>query len=77
MKKAFLTVCASMLAWSVFAHHAMEYIEVESYITAKQGERVFHLHYDYMVDDSDNPGLDHWEFTPGISYGIVDRLMRD
>lgn len=60
-----------------FAHHAMEYIGMDSYSTPKQGEFVFHLHYDYMVEDKNEPGLDHWEFTPGISYGILDRLMFD
>jgi hypothetical protein len=55
----------------------MEYIEMESYTTARKGECVFHLHYDYMVDDDDNPNLDHWEITPGLSYGILDRLMFD
>ncbi|MDI6774564.1 MAG: hypothetical protein QME60_04100 [Verrucomicrobiota bacterium] len=59
------------------AHHAMEYIEMESYSTAKRGEKVFHLRYDYMVNDGGNPDLDHWEFTPGLSYGITDRLMAD
>lgn len=59
------------------AHHAMEYIEMESYSTAKHGEKVFHLHYDTMVDDGDDPSLDHWEFTLGLSYGIADRLMAD
>ena len=77
MKKVILAVCLGMLAGNVFAHHAMEYIEMESYTTAKRGECVFHLHFDYMVDDEDNPDLDHWEFTPGISYGIMDRLMLD
>lgn len=62
---------------SAAAHHAMEYIEMESYTTARKGEAVFHLHYDQMVDDNDSPGLDHWELTPGISYGIMDRLMFD
>jgi len=66
-----------MLVGSASAHHAMEYIEMESYTTARKGESVFHLHYDYMVDDQDAPALDHWEFTPGISYGILDRLMLD
>ena len=61
----------------IFAHHAMEYIEMESYSTAKKSEFVFHLHYDYMVDDMNEPSLDHWEFTPGISYGITDRIMFD
>lgn len=62
---------------SALGHHAMEYIEMESYSTARQGEFVFHLHYDYMVDNADNPREDHWELTPGISYGVVDRLMVD
>ncbi|MFC1526873.1 hypothetical protein ACFL6X_08705 [Candidatus Latescibacterota bacterium] len=66
-----------MTAGSVSAHHAMEYIEMESYTTARQGEFVFHLHYDHMVDDQEEPGLDHWELTPGVSYGIADRLMLD
>ena len=66
-----------MFASTVFAHHAMEYIEMESYSTAKRGEYVFHVHYDYMVDDTDNPKADHWEFTPGIAYGITDRMMFD
>jgi len=30
-----------------------------------------------MVDDNENPALDHWEFTPGMSFGISDRLMFD
>lgn len=55
----------------------MEFIELESYNTAPQGAFVFHLHHDYMVDDVDQPKLDHWELTPGMSYGITDRLMFD
>lgn len=65
------------LVGDVGAHHAMEYIEMESYTTSRKGELVFHLHYDYMVDDADNPRTDHWELTPGVSYGMVDRLMLD
>ncbi len=59
------------------AHHAMEFIELESYRTTNKGEFMFHFHYDYMVDDAGNPKLDHWELTPGISVGITDRLMFD
>jgi hypothetical protein len=77
MKRFMVVVGVAMLAGSAMAHHAMEYIEMESYSTAKRGESVLHLHYDYMVDDADNPDLDHWEFTPGISYGITDRMMLD
>ncbi len=61
----------------LYSHHAMEYIEMESYSTARNGEMIFHLHFDYMVDDNADPTLDHWEFTPGLSFGITDRLMFD
>lgn len=76
-KIKFLTIACLFLVTYSFAHHAMEYIEMESYSTAKKGQFVFHLHYDYMVDDKNDPSKDHWEFTPGISYGIFDRLMVD
>ncbi len=66
-----------LAALSAQAHHAMEFIELESYSTAPMGAFVYHLHYDYMVDDKDQPNLDHWELTPGMSYGISDRLMVD
>lgn len=59
------------------AHHAMAYIEIESYTTAKKGQSVLHLHYDYIVENRDDADLDHWEFTPGWSYGVTDRLMSD
>ncbi len=62
---------------SLQAHHAMEFISLESYNTAPQGAFVFHLHHDYMIDDRDQPTLDHWELTPGLSYGLTDRLMVD
>lgn len=62
---------------SAHAHHALEYIETDSYTTPRKGEKVISLRYDYMVEDKDDPSLDHWEFTPGISYGITDRLMFD
>jgi hypothetical protein len=64
-------------AGPAFAHHAMEFIEMESYSTARAGDFVFHLHYDYMSDNTDNPREDHWELTPGLSYGIANRLMFD
>jgi hypothetical protein len=68
-----------VLLWvsSAAAHHAMEYIEMESYSTARRGEAVFHVHYDYMIDDAENPRADHWEYTPGLAYGATDRLMFD
>jgi hypothetical protein len=77
LKRLGWVVIVGMMSGSALGHHALEYIEMESYSTTRRGERVLHLHYDYMVDDRDNPDLDHWEFTPGISYGITDRLMLD
>ena len=59
------------------AHHAMEYIAMESYSTARGGQKIFHVHYDYIVDNSANSAQDHWEYTPGLSYGITNRLMVD
>lgn len=67
----------AVLTSEASAHHAMEYIDMESYTTAREGEFVFHLHYDYMVDNAENPNEDHWEMTPGLSWGITDRLMFD
>ncbi len=78
--KLFVVVVWLMVVFTggnVLAHHAMEYIELESYTTAPQGGKLFHLHYDYYVPDKDDPTQDHWELTPGFSYGIVDRLMFD
>lgn len=59
------------------AHHAMEFIETESYSTIPKGGLLFYLHYDYKADDKNDADVDRWEFTPGISYGITDRLMVD
>ncbi|MEN8153197.1 MAG: hypothetical protein ABFR75_04180 [Acidobacteriota bacterium] len=75
--KFFLTFILVFISTTLFSHHAMEYIEMESYNTPFKGEFVFHLHFDYMVENKMNPNLDHWEFTPGISFGITDRLMFD
>lgn len=78
IKKNLVLLCLTLIFVPfTLAHHAMEFIEMESYNTAFKGDFVFHLHYDYMVDDQDNPKLDHWEYTPGLSYGITSRLMLD
>lgn len=62
---------------AAWAHHAMEFIDTESFSTMRRGEYLFHLHYDYMSESKDDPRQDHWEFTPGMAYGISDRLMFD
>jgi hypothetical protein len=76
VKKTALMLVA-LLPLGAFAHHAMEFIEIESYSTPRRGEGIFHLHYDYYVDDEDDPNMDHWEITFGMSYGFTDRLMGD
>ncbi len=73
----FAALAAALLATSATAHHALEFIELESYSTARKGERLFHLHYDFMSEDQNDPRQDHWELTPGFAYGITDRLMFD
>ncbi len=73
----FFTIIIVCSPVTVFSHHAMEYIELESFTIAPKGGSVFHLHYDYMVDDNNDASLDHWEITPGISYGAASFLMFD
>lgn len=65
-----MAVCAQ-------AHHALEFIETESYTTPRKGEKVIYLRYDYMADDKNDPALDHWEVTPGLAFGLTDRIMFD
>ncbi len=83
MKKivTLIIVVASIIMLPVvpylFAHHALEYIEMESFSISPPGSVLFHLHYDYYIEDSKQPGLDHWEITPGISYGITKFMMFD
>lgn len=71
-----ILICLSLLS-NCYAHHAMEFIELESARIAQKGEYLFHVHYDYLVDDSENPDLDHWEYTPGLAYGVFSNLMVD
>ncbi|MEN3044616.1 MAG: hypothetical protein ABDH37_05305 [Candidatus Hydrothermales bacterium] len=68
--KVFLLVAITM-----YAHHSKEYIALESYSTCAKNEKIFHLIYDYYVENKDNPDFDHWELTPGFSYGITDHIM--
>lgn len=59
------------------AHHALEYIDTTSYTLAEKGQGIAYLLYDHKADDTNDPGWDRWEFTPGISYGVTDWLMVD
>jgi hypothetical protein len=80
MKKYLIVSIFTILVFLVntlYSHHAMEYIEMDSYSTAKSGEFVYHLHYDYMVDNKLDPQSDHYEITPGLSMGITNNLMFD
>lgn len=78
MKKLTLSLIVAGLATAtVQAHHAKEFIELESYTTNPRGESLVYVQYDYMVPDDQNSRLDRWEITPGWSYGITERLMFD
>lgn len=72
-----LALAAVLVPGSVFGHHALEYIELESYTQPAQGQGLFHLHYDYFVPDEEVNRLDHWEFTPGLAIGLTNWLMFD
>jgi len=78
MRKLILTAAVAVFAAANgFTHGAMEYIALDSYDAAEKGETVFHLQYDYMVEDREDSGLDHWEITPGFSYNFIDGLSFD
>lgn len=80
MKWIYLNVLVVWLLFfssPAFSHHALEYLDVESYSIAAKKEAVFYLRHDYFVEDKRDSSLDHWEATPGISYGILNRVMLD
>lgn len=77
MQITFFLIMSLQISNTANAHHAMEFIEMESYSTTKAHEFVFHWHFDYMTDDRNDVQADHWEMTPGLSYGLLDRLMID
>lgn len=78
MKRLIIAIAMCLaISGSLWAHHSREYIELEGYSTAKQGQKVVYVHYDSFVPDYDNPKLDHYEITPGTCYGITNRLMLD
>ena len=58
-----------------FAHHAKEFLRTESYAQAPKGGLVFFSGFDYFKPSYDDSGLDEWEYTPTLLYGISDRLM--
>jgi hypothetical protein len=80
MKKSLIAIvlCAiasTFFTTQLFAHHAKEYLQTESYAQAPQGGLIMFNGFDYFVPDSDNSELDEWEYTPTFIYGITDRLM--
>lgn len=78
LRRTVLVIAAWLLLSGItLAHHSREYIQLEGYSTAKKGQKVFYTHYDYFVSDQSNPKLDHYEITPGMSYGVSDHLMLD
>jgi len=79
MKKKFLPVFVVLLLFApaADAHHALEFIVLESYSTAPGGNGIFHLSCDYFVHRYRDNDAYNYEITPGISYGITSRLMFD
>ncbi len=71
---AFLSI---LMCTTLSAHHALDFISLESYTTPQSGEMLFYLHYDHMTENDGNPLEDHWEITPGLSRGLTDDLMID
>jgi hypothetical protein len=74
---ACLVAVAALGSTPLLAHHAKEYIDIESYSTPARNSFLFHLHFDTMSEDKNDPSLDHWEITPGLSWGVTDRLLFD
>jgi hypothetical protein len=68
---------AAGAALTAHAHHAMEFIETESATTLRAGEGLVHLHFDRYSEDKNDSSMDHWEWTPGLAFGLTDRLMAD
>ena len=74
------TIIILVLSFCIFsreaaAHHAKDYIVVESYDTTYE-EQVYVLNeFDFFKPDTDHGSKDNWEYTPTVLYGITDRLM--
>lgn len=79
MKKKYLpaAILLFLLTSTAEAHHALEFIVLDSYSTAPGGSGIFHLSYDYFVHRYRDNDAYNYEITPGISYGITSRLMFD
>jgi len=77
MKRMLMALLSALALNSAQAHHALEYIELESFNLSPKGEVLFYVQYDYIVENEDVPGLDKWEVTPGLAYGVTDRLLFD
>ncbi len=80
MRRTTGILCAAVWIGGIMAvsgHHALEFIDTESYTTPRKGESVVYLRYDYMTEDKRDSSLDRWEWTPGYVYGLTDRLMID
>lgn len=77
-RQTVLMLCVGLFfPLSLYAHHALEYLEVESFESAKKREGLFYTRFDYFVDDSEDLSQNHWEITPGISYGVWERITLD
>lgn len=74
------TILILVLSFGVFnraaaAHHAKDYIVVESYDTTNEDQVYVLNEFDFFIPDTDHGSEDNWEYTPTVLYGITDRLM--
>ncbi len=72
-----ILVILFLLATDLFAHGALEFIDLQTYEIGNAGSTQLYFQYDYISDDSNDPKSDHWEFTPGVSYSIINKLQID
>ncbi len=71
------TILIFVLSTPAFAHHAKEWLIIESYEVTHKGEVVNITSFDYFDPDTENSADNEWEFTPTFLYGITDHLMLD
>ncbi|MCK5599956.1 hypothetical protein KAI78_10055 [bacterium] len=78
MKRSLLFFAIILLTANLaYGHGSLEFIDLYGAEAGAKGEFSFHVQYDYMVEDKADPTQDHWEFTPGISWGIIEGLTFD
>ncbi len=65
------------LSTVVYAHHAKEFIVIESYDQALKNSAILLNQWDDAFVDRHDSAEDEWEYTPTLLYGITDRIQFD